>query len=103
MMYFTFIFVYSMIAYGITKIVVSGDIFTWLRDWAAKTSDFLYGLLSCPLCFGTWVGFLLSGLLLLTTNTTPASLVFDLHPVLAVFFDGCFTAAAVWIIHSITE
>jgi hypothetical protein len=46
----------------ITFIVVESWLFRGLRDAAAARSEHLGRLLSCHLCFGTWVGFVLAAL-----------------------------------------
>jgi hypothetical protein len=44
----------------ITVIVVESLLFRGFRHWAAQRSTWLGQLVSCDLCFGTWVGFLLA-------------------------------------------
>ncbi len=44
----------------ITVIVVESLLFRGIRQWAAARSRWLGQLLSCDLCFGTWVGIFLA-------------------------------------------
>jgi hypothetical protein len=50
----------SAINNQITVIVVESWLFRGFRQRAARWSDWLGKLVSCDLCFGTWVGFLLA-------------------------------------------
>jgi len=102
------IFVWIVIAYGLMNIVVFGSIFKWLRNYIEKWSKsdnplnffglFLYGIITCPLCFGVWEGFFLSIVLF-----SPVCEIFDIPRNLSWFFDGIFSAGAVWAINSIVE
>jgi len=49
------LFLISIIVSGITFTVVFGSIFDPLREELKEKSKFFFDLLSCPLCFGTWV------------------------------------------------
>lgn len=46
----------------ITFIVVESWLFKGLRDWSAARNEHLGKLVSCHLCFGTWVGLILAAL-----------------------------------------
>lgn len=46
----------------ITFIVVESWLFLGLRDWSAARNEHLGKLVSCHLCFGTWVGLILAAL-----------------------------------------
>ena len=50
----------SAVNHQITIIVVESLIFKGFREWVARRSSYLGELLSCHLCFGTWVGFFLA-------------------------------------------
>jgi hypothetical protein len=89
---------WSIMAYGMTSILVWGSIFDGVRDWIKAKSKFFGDLISCVLCTSTWVGFFLS--VCLGGITTP---LFGIHWAFGVFFDGMFTAGAVWAINSIVE
>ena len=102
------VLVWVVISYGLMSIMVYGSIFKWLRvlmeNWAASRSissfigSFFDGLLSCPLCFSTWGGFFLSVVLF-----SPVNQLFGIPMGLSWFFDGLFSAGAVWAINSIVE
>lgn len=82
-----------------------------IRNLAAKISDGLGQLFSCPLCFSTWVGIgtsLLDILLLKSVELTPFSII--LAPLggfwgsaLIVLLDAFFTAGMVWLLHQFEE
>ena len=96
------VLIYVLLAYGITNIIVYGNIFDGLRSFVSK-SKFLGKLFSCPMCCSTWVGFILSTIFILTANLTPIGLFFTLPTLLTIFLDGCFTSGAVWLIFVIEE
>jgi hypothetical protein len=97
------VFTYMLLAYGITNIVVYGSIFEPLRVWFAKNISFIGDLISCPLCFSTWVGFALSALLLMTGNPTPIAMYFGLNVWVTVFLDGCLTSGVVWLLFKLED
>jgi hypothetical protein len=81
-----------------TSILVWGSIFDRARTFIKKHSKFFGDLISCTLCTGTWVGFFMSIVLGGLINTY-----IELPIVPTVFFDGMFTAGAVWAINAIVE
>jgi len=88
---------WSFMAYGMTTIIVYGSIFEGLRNWINKHSKFFGELVNCPLCTSTWVGFFLS-----LTLGGISSQIFSIG-YFGIFFDGLFTAGAVWAINSFVE
>lgn len=88
---------WTLMAYGMTTIIVYGSIFEGLRNWIQKRSKFFGELINCPLCTSTWVGFFLS----LTLGSISSEL-FDIGYI-GIFYDGVFTAGAVWALNSIVE
>ncbi|MEW5675557.1 hypothetical protein ABGT15_04530 [Flavobacterium enshiense] len=93
------IVIFSLIAYGITNILVYGSIFQSLRDFLMKVNPkFLGKLLECPMCTSYWVGF---GLCFIIVS--PIGFVFNLIGFWNLFLTGCFTSGCVWIIHTIQE
>ena len=98
------VLVWIVISYGLMTIMVYGSIFKWLRNLINKWSEnylickFLNGILTCPLCFSTWGGFFLSLVLF-----SPVNELFGIPRELSWFFDGLFSAGAVWGINSIVE
>jgi Protein of unknown function (DUF1360) len=84
--------------YGMTSILVWGSIFENPRTFIKKHSKFFGDLISCTLCTATWVGFFMSIILGGLINTY-----IELPIVPTVFFDGMFTAGAVWALNAIVE
>ncbi len=91
------IILWSFIGYGMTSILVWGSIFENQRQWIKTKSKFFGDLISCTLCTSTWVGFFMS--IFLGGLTTS----YGIHWLPAIFFDGMFTAGAVWAINAIIE
>lgn len=103
------IFLWSLISYGMSTILVYGSIFETLREsihkWGKSefymfqgVGKFLSGLISCMLCTSTWVGFFLS---ITIGGLTQQYL--GTHWFISIFFDGMFTAGSVWTINAIVE
>jgi hypothetical protein len=84
--------------YGMTSILVWGSIFEGTRIFIKKYSKFFGDLISCTLCTATWVGFFMSLTLGGLVNTY-----IELPMMPTIFFDGMFTAGAVWAINAIVE
>jgi hypothetical protein len=98
------LFIYLLLSYGITNILVYGSIFNFWREFLNKVNpSFLGKLFSCPMCLSTWVGFILSFIFMIMGYQSPMSLYGIDNPFLRVFLDGCLTSGGVWIIHNIEE
>jgi hypothetical protein len=98
------VFIYILLAYGITNIVVFGSIFESLREsFNTKYTSFIHSILTCPMCFSTWLGFTLSCMLLFFGQHTPISLYFNLPNYLTIFLDGCFTSGTVWLMFKVED
>ncbi len=109
------IFAYIFYAYGLTTIMVYGrgpfGICESVRKLAAKISDGLGELFSCPLCFSTWVGILTSLidiLFLKTVALTPFNIIMGSitgfwGASLVVLLDAFSTAGFVWLLHQFEE
>lgn len=94
------IFLWIMIAYGMSTIITAGAIFEKQRSWIIKRSHFWGGFITCMLCIPTWSGFFLSFVLGgLTSEYFDSPII----PYIGWFFDGMFTAGAVWAINSLIE
>ena len=52
--------VWGVVVFGITQILVEGTVMNGFRKWVSTRSAFGGRLLSCMLCTGVWVGFILS-------------------------------------------
>ena len=98
------IFTYLLMAYGITNITVFGTIFENFRNSLDnKFTSFIHQIFTCPMCFSTWLGFLMSLTLLYFGQLTPLSSVFELPQLLTIFLDGCFTSGGVWLIFKMED
>lgn len=107
-----FLFVYSIMAYGIANMLVyfNGpfNIITKFRDWVTSKHETLNELFSCMFCLPTNVGIILSILSLVIGSTpfTPFTILYfhdyGLWP-LIIAFDGMFTGGIVYLIHTIQE
>jgi len=93
-----FLLLWIFMAYGMTSILVWGSLFESTREFIKKHSKFFGDLISCTLCTSTWVGFFMSILL-----GGLSILYFQIHWAIGIFFDGMFTAGAVWAVNSIIE
>lgn len=96
----TTVFFWMIIAYGFSTILVYGSIFDTQRDWIKKNSNFFGTLIGCMLCTSTWVGFFMSFVLGSLTRTVIPN---QLPQLFNIFFDGMFTAGAVWAINAFVE
>jgi len=91
------IILWVVLSYGMSTIIVYGHIFDKPRDWLTSKSLLLHQFLTCMLCIPAWVGFFLSFVLGGLTNAYFETGAFTF------FFDGMFTAGAVWSINSFVE
>jgi hypothetical protein len=102
---------FTFVAYGMTTILVYGSIFNTIREIIHDQAHnenlfilfkpifrFLSGLIACPLCTSTWVGFFLS-----LTLFSPIKHFIGLNSFYYVFFDGMFAAGIVWAVNAIIE
>ena len=106
----TSLVIFMLAAYGMTTILVYGSIFNGLRSFIHEQANtqtpniltpgfkFVSELIQCMLCTGTWTGFFLS-----LTMFSPVHTFIGLNEYYSVFFDGIFSAGAVWAINAIIE
>jgi hypothetical protein len=103
------IITWFILSYGLMNIMVYGSIFQKLRNFFQKwgenkyapfnfLGEFISGILSCPMCFSTWGGFVLSLLIYSPTND-----MFGTSLWYSWFFDGILSSGAVWAINAIVE
>lgn len=92
--------IFILVSYGITSIVVYGSIFHSIIE---KTKGWVNDLLSCPLCFGTWVGFLIWGVLAFFGIPSPVSEYYPLPVFLDFFACGMLSAGGVWLIENLKK
>jgi hypothetical protein len=103
------VLLWTIMAYGITNILVYGSIFSGLRmkikEWGENEfapfqniGEFLNGIISCVMCCSTWVGFFLGVVIYSPTHEfLNTSLIWSW------FFDGLFASGGVWAINAIIE
>lgn len=98
------IFLFILLAYGITNIAVFGSIFErWRNFWYKKSPKIFGKLFTCPMCLSFYVGWILSQLFNYYGLSTPFSEYGVNYLPLLLFLDACFTSGCVWIIHTIQE
>lgn len=101
--------IWFILSYGLMNIMVYGSIFEGFRDFFEKWGEnklnpfnfigkFIYGILSCPMCFSTWGGFFL-GLVIFS----PLNHYYGINVNYSWFFDGILSSGAVWVINAIVE
>jgi hypothetical protein len=105
----TTILLWSIMAYGMTTILVYGSIFESTREkihkWGSSPEyvshsigKFISELIGCMLCTSTWVGFFFS---IIIGGLSTKFL--GIHWIPSIFFDGMFTAGSVWAINAFVE
>ena len=94
----TVIIFWAIMAYGMSTILVYGSNLDKARAFIKRNSKFFGELIGCMLCTATWVGFFFSICFGGLTNK-----VLEMHWLPTIFFDGMFTAGAVWAINGIVE
>lgn len=102
----TNLFIFILLAYGISNILIYGSIFEGFRENLKKlgTGDkSLYKLFSCMICLPTWIGFILSTLFHLYGATTPVSSLGIDSPALAIFLDGCLASGGAYAFNVLVE
>jgi hypothetical protein len=103
------ILTWFILSYGLMNIMVYGSIFQGFRNFFKKwgeitvipfyeVGNFISGILSCPMCFSTWGGFVLS-----LTVFSPTYELFSTPLWISWFFDGILSSGAVWAINAIVE
>jgi hypothetical protein len=118
----TNLIIFSLICYGLSNIVVFSHIFDEPREYFYNKKDKnkffskFYDLITCMMCFPTWVGFILSLIdifLIKFTTFTPLNMIvgdyvlvepynYVLIP-LVVLFDGFIASGVTWLIHTLQE
>ena len=105
------LFCYIFVTYGLTLIFTQSlgpaNIFYRIRRIAESISDNVGMLFTCPLCFGTNVGWVLSILnwFFIQIKLTPFNMILDGTNLwwLALILDACFTGALCKIIYNIDD
>jgi hypothetical protein len=105
----TQLFLWMVMVYGLSNILVYGSIFDRPRNYIIKQSEneenyfmdffiFLRDMLSCMMCTPTWVGFFF-GIFLYS----PVHQILEVNPYVSWFFDGLLASGSTWAINSIIE
>lgn len=105
------VFSYIIFSYGVTIIVTNGigpvNVFFRLRHWAKNVGDNFGMLFSCPLCFGTNLGWVFSLInwFFIPISLTPFNIILENTNMwwLAMFMDACFTGAVCKVIYNIDD
>lgn len=85
-------------SYGCASIISWSAIFEDLREWVKTKSSWFYKLMTCPLCLGFHIGWVMSlALGGLCNHYFQTNLFWNL------FADAVFTSGSTWMINSITE
>jgi hypothetical protein len=95
--------IFILICYGACNNIIFGSIFEGFRNYLAKfgTGGYsLHKLFTCFMCLGTWMGFAITTILILSNVPTPLTV--D-NKVLSVFLHGLFASGGVWLTHTIQE
>ena len=105
----TQLFLWMVMTYGFSNILVYGSIFDTPRNYIFNEADhgvglftdfykFLKGMLSCMMCTPVWVGFFF-GIFLFS----PVHQILEVNPYVSWFFDGLLASGSTWAINSIVE
>lgn len=101
------IFIYSFIVYGLTNIFVWGSNLQWWRNFLALfgTGGYsLYKLFTCFMCLPTWMGPVISTLIILFSSGTLSPTFGYVDNIwLVLVLDGFFASGIVWFINTIQE
>ena len=106
------IFIFSIVAYGISNHFVYAHgpmhIYDWIRDTASKIHSNLGELFQCMICFPTWIGFILSAansFFLPYAELTPGMIMLGTFAPwwIIMILDGFFASGIVWLIHTLQE
>lgn len=103
------IFLWMIMSYGLSNILVYGSIFNGPRNlinkWAANEHTpfqgfwvFLSDMLKCMMCTPTWVGFFLGFFIY-----SPIHEYLEVPIYVSWFFDGMLCSGSVWAINAIIE
>jgi len=105
----TQLFLWMMMIYGLSNILVYGSIFNTPRNFINKLASneftpfqgfwvFLSDMLKCMMCTPTWVGFFV-GIFLYS----PVNQLLEVSYLVSWFFDGMLASGSTWVINSIVE
>lgn len=107
----TQLFIFILVAYGASNIMVFSSIFEkWRKFFRVDQNEpgFFGKLFGCMMCLPFWWGVILSLLMFSPALSTGMSdlTIFNVtipKEGLAAFFDGCLGSGSVWLVHTIQE
>jgi hypothetical protein len=97
------LFIFILICYGACNNLIFGSLFEGYRKFLSKfgTGGYsLYKLFTCCMCLSTWMGFVMSAILI-AFNSQPPLVTNNLY--LTIFLNGLLSAGGVWLLHTIQE
>jgi hypothetical protein len=95
-------FIWMMTSYGISMVITQSKIFQPIRNLVSNASKFLGDMINCIMCFGFWVGLLLSLVMRLGPNNIQQIHIFNnlhINTAIKIVLDGFATSGFVWIVH----
>lgn len=95
--------IFILICYGACNNLIYGSVFDGFRNFISKfgTGGYsLYKLFTCFMCLGTWMGFVISALLIFSGGSVPVQ---TNNVYITIFLNGLLSAGGVWLIHTIQE
>ncbi len=99
---------FILTCYGASNNIVFGSLFEGFRNFLAifGTGGYsLYKLFTCMMCLPTWIGFVLSSILIKLgySNLTPFGSYGLDNLYLSVFLHGLLSTGGVWLLHTLQE
>jgi len=95
--------IFILICYGACNNLIYGSIFEGFRNFLSKFGtggNSIHKLFTCFMCLGTWMGFVISAILLFSGNNTPLNIN---NVWLSIFLHGLLSAGGVWLLHTLQE
>lgn len=99
---------FILASYGACNNMIYGSLFEGWRNFLSKfgTGGYsLHKLFNCFMCLGTWMGFVISGILTYFghKNLTPFGSIGVENLYVLTFLNGLVSTGGVWLIHTIQE
>lgn len=98
--------VYLAIVYSITLIVTREEIFFNLRNFfnkEGKIYQFIYSILTCVVCFSTWLGLIMGVLLVLSGKGSYPEIFLGTNKVVGIILNMFFTSGIVYVTYKILK
>jgi len=107
-MIFTKLFMWVILTYGATQIIVESALFQSFRDAVERRSDFFGRLVTCMLCAGVWVSAITSVVVwspAVATFDSDSNMIFTIagicHRTVMLWADAMIGSVFVWFLHLI--